>query len=129
MIPQNARVVSHQVKRSFNAARYEVIGIRVLNVGSPDCTTKHYPALHTTIQKQKGEKRLIRQKKCGQGNGAYPIRRPKPSKHDYKGPRPKPGQTVMLCPVEARMRVFQFTPRETLRCEDCSFEIAREETQ
>lgn len=59
----------------------------------------------------------------------FPIRRPKRNKQDYKGPRPRPGQTVMLCPVEARMSVFSFTPGETLRCEGCSFEIAREETQ
>lgn len=57
----------------------------------------------------------------------YPIRRPRRD-GDYKGPRPKPGQTAMICPVCRAKKVFAFTPDDKLRCITCGFEIARSET-
>lgn len=56
----------------------------------------------------------------------FPIIRPK--RAPYHGPRPGPGQTAMLCPIERRYTVFQFTPDDRLVCLGCSFSIAREET-
>ena len=58
----------------------------------------------------------------------YPIIRKKRDPKDYRGPRPKPGQTVMLCPIESAHRVFDFTPDDQLKCTSCGFNIAREDT-
>ncbi len=56
----------------------------------------------------------------------YPIRRPKRNQ-DYHGPRPGPGQTVMLCPTEHKMMLFNFRPFQMLECNECGFRISREE--
>ena len=40
----------------------------------------------------------------------FPIRRPKRDPKDYRGPRPSPGQTVMLCPTEHKLMLFNFPP-------------------
>lgn len=55
----------------------------------------------------------------------FPILRLKRDPHAYRGPRPAPGQTVMICPVEARFRLFDFTPDDGLRCVACSYYITR----
>ena len=59
--------------------------------------------------------------------GQFPqVRQPRP-RRDYRGPRAKPGETVMLCPVERRMMVFAFVLGERLRCKGCTFEVAIED--
>jgi hypothetical protein len=58
----------------------------------------------------------------------FPIQRRKRAPKDYRGPKCKPGQTPMLCPVERAYRAFAFTPDDRLRCTSCGFTIAREET-
>ena len=57
----------------------------------------------------------------------YPVRREKRDRKDYRGPRPKPGQTVMLCPTEHKMMLFKFCPLDLLECVACGFRISREE--
>lgn len=57
----------------------------------------------------------------------YPIERPKRDPNDYHGPRPAPGQTVMLCPTESKMMLFNFRPFQMLECAGCSLRISREE--
>ncbi len=57
----------------------------------------------------------------------FPIRREKRDRNDYHGPRPGPGQTVMLCPTESRMMLFKFCPLDLLECIQCGFHISREE--
>ena len=58
----------------------------------------------------------------------YPVRREKRDPQDYRGPRPKPGQTVMLCPTEHKMMLFNFCPLDLLECDGCGYHIAREDT-
>lgn len=57
----------------------------------------------------------------------FPIRREKRDPQEYRGPRPRPGQTVMLCPTESRMMLFNFQPNEMLQCDGCGLRISREE--
>ncbi len=57
----------------------------------------------------------------------YPVRREKRDPDSYRGPRPSPGQTVMLCPTESKMMLFNFRPNEMLECDKCGFRISREE--
>ena len=56
----------------------------------------------------------------------FPLRRPK---SPYRSGRLKagPGQTVMLCPVERRFQVFDFTTDDKLKCTKCSYQISRKE--
>lgn len=57
----------------------------------------------------------------------YPVRREKRNPDDYRGPHPSPGQTVMLCPTESKMMLFNFRPGQMLECDQCGFRISREE--
>ena len=57
----------------------------------------------------------------------FPIRRPKRDPKDYRGPRPSPGQTVMLCPTEHKMMLFNFRPFQMLECDVCGFRISRKD--
>lgn len=57
----------------------------------------------------------------------YPVRRPKRDPKEYRGPKPKPGQTVMLCPTEGKMMLFAFKPFQMLECVKCGFRISRED--
>lgn len=63
---------------------------------------------------------------AGKQLNEYPIRREKRPYSDYHGPRPKPGQTVMLCPTEHKMMLFNFRPFQMLECDGCGFRISRE---
>ncbi len=58
----------------------------------------------------------------------FPIRREKRPPKDYRGPRAEPGQTAMLCPIEASHQVFDFTVDDGLVCTGCGFSILREDT-
>lgn len=58
----------------------------------------------------------------------FPIRRPKRDPKDYSGPKPKPGQTAMLCPVDKKYTVFSFTLDDSLQCANCGYKISRSET-
>ena len=57
----------------------------------------------------------------------YPVVREKRDPNDYRGPYPAPGQTVMLCPTESKMMLFNFRPCQMLECDGCSLRISREE--
>lgn len=69
----------------------------------------------------------IRMPDGSSADSPFPVRRPKPEHSDYHGPRPAPGQTVMLCPTEHKMMLFNFRPGQMLECDECGFRISREE--
>ena len=56
----------------------------------------------------------------------YPVVREKRDPKGYRGPIPAPGQTVAMCGGPcARFTLFDFTPEETVRCIECSWEVPR----
>jgi hypothetical protein len=57
----------------------------------------------------------------------FPITRPKRDPNAFHGPYPKPGQTVMFCPVDRRHCLFSFAPDGQLVCDSCGLVLTRAE--